>query len=284
MDKKCKHILISYANENMKYSLKQWELQARNIPLFDEVIAYTHKDLPDTILNHPLMKYQRGGGYWVWKPFLIWKTLQDYPEGTKVFYMDAGCSVYPGEEWETFFSELDNYDTLLFQYDSFIPSWEKHFGQGHSSICYWTKKYTLDFFDNYLGKKDFHNYNKVEGGYVFIKGRNNQFVKEWLTLTLDYPQLIIDPDEKEKNNQYAFFCGFHRHDQTIVTPLAYKYTNTKTVKVLPDVFDENPVSVVIRSSRNHITKSMYIKYWIKFHLRKILGDKAYELLKKYRTL
>ena len=49
---------------------------------------------------------------------------------------------------------------------------------------------------------------------------------------------------------------------------------------LPDVFDENPVSVVIRSSRNHITKSMYIKYWIKFHLRKILGDKAYELLKK----
>ena len=43
MDKKCKHILISYANENMKYSLKQWELQARNIPLFDEVIAYTPK-------------------------------------------------------------------------------------------------------------------------------------------------------------------------------------------------------------------------------------------------
>ena len=87
-------------------------------------------------------------------------------------------------------------------------------------------------------------------------------------------------DEKEKNNQCAFFCGFHRHDQSIVTPLAYKYSNTKTVKVLPDVFDENPVSVVIRSSRNHITKSMYIKYCIKFHLRKILGDKAYELLKR----
>ena len=41
MDKKCKHILISYADENMKYSLKQWKLQACNIPLFDEVIAYT---------------------------------------------------------------------------------------------------------------------------------------------------------------------------------------------------------------------------------------------------
>ena len=38
MDKKCKHILISYANENMKYSLKQWELQARNIPLLLHIL------------------------------------------------------------------------------------------------------------------------------------------------------------------------------------------------------------------------------------------------------
>ena len=279
MGKKCKHILISYADDNMKYSLKQWNLQACNIPLFDEVLAYSPKDLPDSILNHPLMKYKRGGGYWVWKPYLIWKTLQDYPEGTKIFYMDAGCSVYPGREWCEYFDALDNYDTILFQYDSIIPSWEKHFGQCSSSICHWTKRYTLDFFDSYLGNTDYHHYNKVEGGYIFIKGKNNPFIKEWLSLTLDNPQLIIDPNDKEANNQYEFFCGYHRHDQTIVTPLAFKYSTTKTVKVLRDVFDEHPVSKVIRSSRNHITKSMYYKYWIKFQLRKMLGDKIYELLK-----
>ena len=111
-----KRILIAYANEPMKYSLKQIGIQARYIKQIDKVILYTEKDLPQEIRQSPLMKYKRGGGYWVWKPYLIWKTLQDYPEGTKVCYVDAGCSLYSGKEWEQYWETLDHYDTILFQY------------------------------------------------------------------------------------------------------------------------------------------------------------------------
>ena len=76
-----KRILIAYANEPMRYSLKQIGIQARYIKQIDKVLLYTEKDLPQEIRQSPLMKYKRGGGYWVWKPYLIWKTLQDYPEG-----------------------------------------------------------------------------------------------------------------------------------------------------------------------------------------------------------
>ena len=79
-----KKILIAYANEPMKYSLKQFGIQAHYIKQIDKVILYTEDDLPQEILQSPLMKYKRGGGYWAWKPYLIWKTLQDNPDGTKM--------------------------------------------------------------------------------------------------------------------------------------------------------------------------------------------------------
>ena len=280
MGKKNRNIIISYADENMNYSLKQWGIQARYISCFDKVIKYTKKDLPIDILDSPLMKYKKGGGYWVWKPYLIWKTLQDFPDGTKVFYMDAGCSVHPGEEWAKLLDKLNSYSTLLFQYAAIIPSWEKYTSGGRSDIDIWTKKRTLDFFDNYLGTKDYHHFSKIEAGYIFCKGRNNPFIKEWLDITITHPELIIDPSEEENHDQYSSFCGLHRHDQSIVTPIAYKYKDSNTVCISPDVFDENPISQIIRSSRNHVTKQLYMKTFFKYHLQGILGVNIYNSIKQ----
>ncbi len=280
MDRKNKNIIISYADENMKYSLRQWGIQAHYLPCFDKVIKYTKKDLPTDILKNPLMQYKKGGGYWIWKPFLIWKTLQNYPDGTKVFYMDAGCSVHPGEEWNKLLDELEHYSTLLFQYAKNITTWVKYTPNGSSAIEHWTKKKTLDFFDDYLETTDYHQFSKIEAGYVFCKGKNNPFIKEWLDITINHPDLIIDPNSDELKNQYSNFCGLHRHDQSIITPIAYKYKDSNIVYISPDIFDENPISQIISSSRNHITKQLYMKTYFKYHLQGILGINMYNSLKK----
>ncbi len=281
MVKKNKNIIISYADENMIYSLKQWGIQARYLPCFDKVIKYTKKDLPLEILNHPLMQYKKGGGYWVWKPYLIWKTLQDYPDGTKVFYMDSGCSVHPGNDWYIYLEELDKYSTLLFQYAANIPSWKKYTPDGSSAIEVWTKKKTLDFFDSYLGTSDYHRFSKIEGGYIFCKGKNNPFIKEWLDITLTHPELVMEPGEDELKDQYRAFCGLHRHDQSIITPIAYKYKETNIIHVSPDVFDENPISLIIRSSRNHINKKRFYMIFLRYHLQGVLGMRCYNSIKVF---
>lgn len=277
-----KKILIAYANENMKYSLKQLGIQARYIKQIDKVILYSEKDLPQEILHSPLMKYKRGGGYWVWKPYLIWKTLQDYPEGTKICYIDAGCTIYSGEEWEKYWNMLDYKDTLLFQYASVIPRWEPIFGCSNSAIICWTKKKTIDFFDKLLKTERYHTFPKIWGGLVFCKSKDNELIREWLDITLAHPELIIDPNQDELKDQYPEFCGNHRHDQSIITPLAFKYQDNN-LTILPEAFDERKESKIIITSRNRVTQEMYSKVFIKYHLQGILGLKLYNILKRIIT-
>ena len=278
-----KRILIAYANEPMRYSLKQIGIQARYIKQIDKVLLYTEKDLPQEIRQSPLMKYKRGGGYWVWKPYLIWKTLQDYPEGTKVCYVDAGCSLYSGKEWDKYWELLNSCDTILFQYANDIPRWRKIFGSSNSAIEYWTKKNTLDFFDKQLGTKQYHIFSKIWGGLVFCKNKDNTFIREWLDITLNHTKLIIDPNEEELKSQYSTFNGNHRHDQSIITPLAFKYQNN-SLTILPEIFDENKQSKIIITSRNRITKQMYRKVYIKYHLQGLLGISRYNKIKQLFNL
>lgn len=271
-------VLIAYANGPMKYSLKQLGIQARYIKQIDKVVLYTPKDLPPEILNSPLMKHSRGGGYWVWKPYIIWKTLQDYPEGTKVCYADAGCSVYPGEEWNRYWQVLDRRETLLFQYAANIPRWGTVFGCSDAAVECWTKKVTVDFFDAYLNTTQYHRQPKIWGGLVFCKGRDNKFIREWLDLTLSHPELVCDPTDEELKDQYPAFSGLHRHDQSVLTPLAYKYRN-KELTVMDEIFDENKSSSVIFTSRNRVTLKMYLTVFLKYHLQGILGISTYNRLK-----
>lgn len=273
-----KKILIAYANESMKYSLKQLGIQAHYIKQINKVILYTEKDLPQDILQSPLMKYKRGGGFWVWKPFIIWKTLQNYPEGTKICYIDAGCTVYSGNEWDNYWDLLDNSETILFQYANQIPRWESLFGSSDSAIECWTKKKTLDYFDSYLATQKYHSFSKIWGGLVFCKGKDNSFIKEWLDVTLHHPELIIDPDKEELKTQHSTFSGNHRHDQSIITPLAFKHQH-KDITILPELFDENRKSKIIIGSRNHVTKQTYEKVFFKYHLQGILGHQLYNRLK-----
>ena len=56
-----KKVLIAYANEPMKYSLMFLKFQARWSGVFDKVITYSEKDIPDEIRNIQEYKCKRGG-------------------------------------------------------------------------------------------------------------------------------------------------------------------------------------------------------------------------------
>ena len=60
---------------------------------FDAVIQYRRKDISEDFLkaNERILNEKRGAGYWLWKPYFIWKTLRDTDEGDIIFYSDSGA-------------------------------------------------------------------------------------------------------------------------------------------------------------------------------------------------
>ena len=257
----------------MKYSLDFLRIQARHLHIFDQVILYHPKDMPKQIQKSPLFKYSRGGGYWVWKPYILWHTLQQCAEGDLICYIDAGCTLHEGKDWSKYFSYLENYDTVCFQYADNVPEFKK-FGSTSTKNKSWTKKKTLDFFDNYFGNFNHREFNQTLSGIIFCKNKNNGIIKEWYDLTIKYPYLISDPVGEELKDQYPFFLGNHRHDQSLFTSLAYKYSILKQALVLPEKFEDfHPQNEqIIRASRlkNINYRSTYFKFIIKYYIHKIL--------------
>jgi len=270
-----KKIFISYADDNMRYSLKRIGKQAKKTGLFNEIILYTPDMLPSYVKESPLMAYSRGGGYWVWKPAIIWETLQKYEEGDIVVYADAGCSLNKNKLWEEYWNMLStNYHTIVFQYKDEMPEWTR-WGQTSTKIKYWTKLSAFQYFEKLLGH--YGDYNKIWGGFLICKGKHNSFLKNWLDITLSHPELLIDPCGEEIKDQIPSFA-FHKHDQSIITPLARLYASE--VLILTETSETEPEnSAVIASRIRAKTRSDYFILRLKYYLRNFLGNKLFDSIK-----
>ena len=113
-----KRIMISFADSKLKPTLKQINKEALQSGFFDEVHTYNERTFDSGYWKKYRKWYEsnpRGFGYWCWKPYIIWRTMQDYPDAI-VVYADAGCKLQAGEEWEDWFKDMEQYDTLLTAY------------------------------------------------------------------------------------------------------------------------------------------------------------------------
>ncbi|MBR6053780.1 MAG: hypothetical protein IKP46_00405 [Bacteroidales bacterium] len=268
-----KTVFISYANEAMAWSLRRIGRQARRIGIFDEVRLYTPSDLPDYAKKSPLMQSARGAGYWVWKPVMIKETLESLDEGDVVVYIDAGCTLRQSPDWKEYLGLMDKFDTVCFQYSHDHPEWEK-WGAMDAEMFHWTKKSAQDYLRLRFGSEDFLHYCQVMGGILFMKGKNNSLLRDWLKIMLERPDLIEDPSPDEV--QCEGFAS-HRHDQAFITPLAL---NDTSVKVLPEKSERySPDSFVWASRIRAASFREYIGIQTRHYMRIWLGDKHFEKIK-----
>lgn len=87
-------IFINYADKYFYNSQKEGcESALKNG--FDEVIAYNRSyiDLDFQKKYHNILDLPRGAGYWLWKPYIIIKTLEKINYGDYLFYCDAGANL-----------------------------------------------------------------------------------------------------------------------------------------------------------------------------------------------
>ena len=271
-----KKIFISYANDAMSYSLKRIGRQARRLGIFDEVRLFTPRDVPDYVKSSPLFANPRGAGYWCWKPALIDRVLQESDEGDIVAYVDAGCTLRKSSEWELLFRLMARYDTICFQYEESQPQWGK-FGSPSARIKHWTKKKTLAFVQEYFHDPEAGEIPQIMGGILFMKGKRNRVIEIWKDLIFNHPELVADPTSEELEDQYPFFAA-HRHDQSLLTPLAY---NDPDTLVLPEISEAYRSDSFVWASRIRARNVReYIPIQIKHYLRIWLGDGVFERIKR----
>jgi hypothetical protein len=200
--------LINYSNERYTKAQKINTKSAIKNGGFKKVISYSQSDIDVDFCdkNIKIFDYQRGGGYWLWKSYLIKKTLSEMGEGEYLFYCDSGSHFIQSID-ELINSFDTTFDIMPFE----IQTLEKH----------WTKRDCFQL----MGCDEFKiiESKQILSGFSLWKKTKfaMKFVEEWLNYSKD-ERIVTDIDNVLRLPNYDGFVE-HRHDQSIFSLLAKKY-------------------------------------------------------------
>ena len=155
-----------------------------------------------------ILTKRRGGGYWLWKPYIILKTLIErmsdndllmYQDADSYLIQDAGPLLKLCQDLKA--------GVLVF-HSRYI---EKYYSKRDAFIL--------------MGMDDERVYDSYQrmGGFVVLRKncQSLQFIMEWLAYAMD-PRILTDiPNQMEKPNLPGF--KENRHDQTVISLLSKKW-------------------------------------------------------------
>lgn len=183
------------AAESLRNSSKQYGV---------DTIVMNEMSLPDefyaTYKEH--FRSVKGFGYWIWKPYIILKMMEQMPKGEILLYTDAGCSFtnHPSYLLRT----LEGTDIGSFEV------W------GHPNNL-WTKPSV--FLEMGLNSEDFQQYQRA-GGYLIIRVSELSvaILSEWFSLV---KKLHLVNDDEINTNPDDYY--HHRHDQSLLSIVLKKH-------------------------------------------------------------
>ena len=155
-----------------------------------------------------ILRQERGCGFWLWKPYIILKTLiESMSDNDLLMYQDAGAHIIRDAGPLLKLSQ-DLEPGIIVFHTRFL---EKIFAKRDSFIL--------------MGMDDLRVYESYQRLASFVMLRKNcqslQFVMEWLAYAMD-PRILTDIDnEMGKPNLPAF--RENRHDQTVLSLLSKKW-------------------------------------------------------------
>jgi hypothetical protein len=138
-----KVILCSFADSRISPTLDRLKKQAVETGFFDEIFFYNENDFDKNFLNQNrkiLKPTVRGYGYWIWKPYIIKKTLSSIDDEDILLYIDAGSYLNKNGK-ERFFE----YINIVKKNESGLLTFELN-GDAFKEK-YWTKGDLFDYFN-----------------------------------------------------------------------------------------------------------------------------------------
>lgn len=185
--------------------------QAKSTGYFDKIILYTDKDLKNdkefwNQHSNFISKNKRGYGYWIWKSYIIKKTMEIMKDGDILLYLDCGCEI--GGSKQLFIPEFFNYVKK-----------DKIIGSPACIEKEWCKKDLIKYL-NVDNKKILNSRQRQAGTSMYlICNETINLVNEWYKLCCNYH--MIDDSPSIEPNLDCF--KEHRHDQSIFSLLTKKY-------------------------------------------------------------
>jgi hypothetical protein len=200
---------LTFGNNDFKNQTIRLNKETQQTGWFDKVVIEDIDTINDLYKEHKAFidSNARGYGYWIWKPYIIYKLLLNINDNDYIFYADAGSSVLPHKynRLLEYIDILDSTDRPILTFSS--QYLEKNF-QKLSNLNYFNLSNNIDFLNSY----------QVESGIVICKKNNFviDFVKNWLDLCIvDNHKLLIDSTKDNENEHFIE----HRHDQSILSML-----------------------------------------------------------------
>lgn len=228
-------IAMSFGGDSKNYhdAVSRISNELIETKVFNKVLKYTDEKLKsdfefwnkhkDFIENN-----KRGYGYWLWKSYLIWKTLESMNDNDILFYLDSGCEVVNNHDTRNkLLSIANNCDKYNILYTS----------SGYLEKV-WTK---MDLF-NYMNLMNDTILNSIQhqAGILIIKKTKItlDFVKDWYNHACNY-NLINDKPSIIKNDD-SF--SENRHDQSVFS-LLLKTDKYSTLNTKNNIIHDYPILV-----------------------------------------
>ncbi|WP_442587830.1 hypothetical protein ACSBL2_17430 [Pedobacter sp. AW31-3R] len=210
--------LISYGDA--KYTTQKDFLRdtALASSFFDNIVIYGNQDLDRSFVaqyQSILMNY-RGGGYWIWKPYIVNKFLATIPKEDVLVYCDAGCMINgrAGKRFQEYIDVLMQSDTGSVAFDLGFKEFE------------YTKQEVFDYFESTSAMKFS---DQLVGGIFLLKKcvHTTSLVDEWYHTLQKNPRLFTE--DRNIQQQHPDFVK-HQSDQSIFSIIR----KTMGTEIIPD--------------------------------------------------
>lgn len=226
-EEKTKTWFITFGGPDKTYhdAVERLTKEVDDIRVFDNVIGYTDLDLKKD--RHFWNKHSDfceknnyfGGGYgcWIWKPYLIMKTMELMDYNDVILYVDAGCTILNNHEYNKYKEDMMNMIKRCKQYEMLFSSTNKK-----------EKQYSKMDLIKYLNmdRDEVLNSIQYQAGVLFIKKtrRTVEFVNHWYNIMCIYD--LVDSYSSRHNKELPDFIE-SRRDQSVFSLLAKKYGFTE---------------------------------------------------------
>jgi hypothetical protein len=207
---------ITYGNHKFINSKKRICDEARSVGWFDTITSYGPEDLDLEFQNKfkDMLLRPRGGGYWIWKPYIIKKHLEKIKDDDILIFLDAGCTINPKgiDRFNEYIEMINNSDRgcISFQLGT------------HEKL--WTNKEIFDHFNVDINGSIAYT-SQIMSGVIVLKKNTNciNIIDLWLKTVHDNPILFTDDYNNNPCNRGRSEYIETRHDQSILSIISKLY-------------------------------------------------------------
>jgi hypothetical protein len=176
-----------------------------------EIIVFHKKDINPYFIqnNQNIFNHSKGGGYWLWKPYIIKETLDKLKEGDILLYIDS--KYYFTEPFKNLFTNKMHQDIII---------WKNKPNEPHYVLKQWCKMEVIQKYNMYHATF-MDNYEICWGGAMILRKSNNikSLISRWLDICCN--ENNITDKESSFPNSSDFID--HRHDQSLLSIVLHEF-------------------------------------------------------------